>query len=74
MVAVIIDHLSKDEKSVMLRLRQKVLVCIGLENQEERLLWLDKELKRLRLNRELKSVPVVEELPVEGEGLDPRWK
>ena len=68
------SHLSKDEKSVMLRLRQKLLLWIGLESQEERLRWLESELKRLRLSRELRSVPVVHELADEGEGLGTRWR
>ena len=67
-------HLSKEEKSVMLRLRQKELLWIGLESQEERLRWLDSELKRLKLSKELRSVPVVQELADEGEGLGPRWR
>ena len=67
-------HLSKEEKSVMLRLRQKELLWMGLESQEERLRWLDSELNRLKLSKELKSVPVVQELADEGEGLGPRWK
>ena len=70
----IFRHLSKEEKSVMLRLRQKLLLWMGLESQEERLRWLESELKRLRLSRELRSVPVVHELVDEGEGLRPRWR
>ena len=58
----------------MLRLRQKELLWIGLESQEERLRWLDSELKRLKLSKELRSVPVVQELADEGEGLGPRWR
>ena len=53
----------------MLRLRQKELLWMGLESQEERLRWLDSE-----LNKELRSVPVVQELADEGEGLGPRWR
>ena len=67
-------HLSKDVKSVILRLRQKLLLCMGLESQEERLRWLESELKRLKLSRELRSVPVVHELADEGEGLGARWR
>jgi len=63
-------YLSKEEKSVMLRLRQKLLLWMGFESQEERLRWLESELKRLRLSRELRSV--VHELVDEGEGLGPR--
>ena len=58
----------------MLRLRQKELLWMGLESQEERLRWLDSELKRLKLSKELRSVPVVQELADEGEGLGPRWR
>ena len=58
----------------MLRLRQKLLLWMGLESQEERLRWLERELKRLKLSKELRSVPVVHELVDEGEGLDPRWR
>ena len=47
---------------------------MGLESQEERLRWLESELKRLRLSRELRSVPVVHELADEGEGLGARWR
>ena len=72
MISWTFSHLSKDEKSVMLRLRQKLLLCIGLESQEERLRWLESELKRLRLSRELRSVTVVHELADEGEGLGTR--
>ena len=68
----IFSHLSKEEKSVMLRLRQKLLLWMGFESQEERLRWLESELKRLRLSRELRSV--VHELVDEGEGLGPRWR
>ena len=58
----------------MLRLRQKELLWIGLESQEERLRWLDSELNLLKLSKELRSVPVVQELADEGEGLGPRWR
>ena len=58
----------------MLRLRQKELLWMGLESQEERLRWLDSELNRLKLSKELRSVPVVQELADEGEGLGPRWR
>ena len=47
---------------------------MGLESQEERLRWLDIELNLLKLSKELRSVPVVQELADEGEGLGPRWR